>query len=40
MFDIPNNKNITKVIVDKEVVEKEKSPIIIYQDKKKDKKVV
>lgn len=40
MFEIPNNKNITKVIVDKEVVEKEKSPIIIYQDKKKDKKVV
>ncbi len=38
MFDLPNNKNIQKVVINKEVVEKDKNPIIIYQDT--DKKVV
>ena len=40
MFDLPNNKNIQKVIINKEVVEKDKNPIIIYQEKSTDKKVV
>ena len=40
MFDLPNNKNIQKVVVNKEVVEKDKNPIIIYQDKDSDKKAV
>ncbi|MCR5506523.1 MAG: ATP-dependent Clp protease ATP-binding subunit ClpX [bacterium] len=40
MFDLPNNKNIRKVVINKEVVEKDKNPIIIYQDENADKKVV
>ena len=40
MFDLPNNKNIQKVVINKEVVEKDKNPIIIYQDTDTDKKVV
>ena len=40
MFDLPNNKNIGKVIINKEVIEKDENPIIIYQDEKNDKKVV
>ena len=40
MFDLPNNKNIQKVVINKEVVEKDKNPIIIYQDESADKKVV
>ena len=40
MFELPNTKNISKVVVNKEIVEKEKNPIIIYQEKKKDKKIV
>ncbi|MBR1544464.1 MAG: ATP-dependent Clp protease ATP-binding subunit ClpX, partial [Alphaproteobacteria bacterium] len=39
MFDLPNNKNIQKVVINKEVVEKDKNPIIIYQDESADKKV-
>ena len=39
MFDLPNNKNIQKVVINKEVVEKDKNPIIIYQEST-DKKVV
>ncbi len=40
MFDLPNNKNIQKVVINKEVVEKDKNPIIIYQNDDTDKKVV
>ena len=40
MFELPNNKNIEKVVVNKEIVEKEKNPIIILQDKKKEKKII
>ena len=40
MFDLPTTKNISKVVINKEIVEKEKKPIIIYQEKKKDKKIV
>lgn len=40
MFDLPNSKNIQKVVINKEVVEKDKNPIIIYQDTDTDKKVV
>ncbi len=40
MFELPNNKNIEKVIVNKEVVENEKKPIIIIQETTKDKKIV
>ncbi len=40
MFTLPSNKNIQKVIVNRDVIEHDKSPIIIYQEKKKDKKIV
>ncbi len=40
MFDLPNNKNIKKVVVNKEVVEKDKNRIIIYKDEDTDKTAV
>ena len=40
MFKLPSTKNIEKVVVNKEIVEKNLEPLIIYQDKKKDKKAV
>ena len=40
MFELPTAKNVSKVVINKEIVEKEKKPIIIYQEKKKDKKIV
>ena len=40
MFNLPTTKNISKVIINKEVIEKETDPLLIYQEKKKDKKVV
>ena len=40
MFTLPSTKNIEKVVINKDVVENNTAPLIIYQDKKKDKKIV
>lgn len=40
MFNLPTTKNIAKVIINKDVIEKDTAPLLIYQEKKKDKKVV
>lgn len=40
MFTLPTTKNIAKVIINKDVIEKDTAPLLIYQEKKKDKKVV
>lgn len=38
MFELPSLKNVSEVIIDKEVVEKSKNPIIVFNSKKKIKK--
>jgi ATP-dependent Clp protease ATP-binding subunit ClpX len=40
MYGLPENKNVAKVVVGAEVVEKDLQPVMVYQEKKKDKKVV
>ena len=40
MFDLPDNKNIDKVLINSDVIDNSSKPIIIYNEKKKDKKVV
>lgn len=40
MFTLPNSKNIAKIVISKEVVDNNQAPLIIYQEKKKEKKVV
>ena len=40
MFELPNNKNIQKVIINKETIEKEEKPIIIYQNNNEEKKII
>ncbi len=38
MFELPDSKNIEKVVINKEVVDGKAKPLIIYQEKKKEKK--
>ena len=37
MFDLPSTENVSKVVIDENVVRGENAPILIYQDHKTDK---
>jgi len=37
MFDLPSNKNVTKVVVDENVINGENAPILIYQEQETDR---
>jgi ATP-dependent Clp protease ATP-binding subunit ClpX len=36
MFDLPSTENVSKVVIDENVVNGENAPILIYQDQAKD----
>ena len=36
MFDLPSQKNVSKVVIDESVIDGENAPILIYEDHSKD----
>lgn len=38
MFDLPSQQNVKKVVVDKNAVLNQKSPLVVYEEKKRQKK--
>ena len=36
MFDLPSMENVEEVLVNKDAVEKNKEPLLIYSEKSKD----
>jgi ATP-dependent Clp protease ATP-binding subunit ClpX len=36
MFDLPSTENVSKVVIDENVVNGENAPILIYQDQTAD----